>query len=228
MTLPLPDTSSLTLGPLLLLVATLASAQGDPTNPLEPLLGAIEELESEHDAKCYSSASRFEDFVSGTPLSPDARLTNVSLQKRLIARVWSRASQRAQQEGESKIGRDQIDPELAAVLQREDDERGVLHLSFPGGHSVSLKTIRASQYRSVAYSLRAILSVQQDAMFAKGEPPLELDSESLEVLRETLDSVTLAALRLADRDARLRNQRQLSSKSVEESWLRLLPELAQR
>ncbi len=38
-----------------------------------PILSAIETLESGSDAKCYSSASRFEDFLYGTPLGDDAR-----------------------------------------------------------------------------------------------------------------------------------------------------------
>ena len=51
---------------------------------LDPLLSAIEELESDHDAKCHSSANRFEDFLFGTPLSETARNANVELQVQLV------------------------------------------------------------------------------------------------------------------------------------------------
>ena len=45
---------------------SLASA--DFGMSVDPLLTAIEQLESDHDAKCHSSANRFEDFLFGTPL----------------------------------------------------------------------------------------------------------------------------------------------------------------
>ena len=38
---------------------------------LDPLLSAIEQLESDHDVKCQSSANRFEDLLFGTPLSDE-------------------------------------------------------------------------------------------------------------------------------------------------------------
>ena len=211
-----------------LLLASLSEIRAQDlsaASPLDPLLGAIEELESQHDAKCYSSASRFEDFVSGTPLSEFARRENVSLQKRVARRLWSRASQRAELAGASLVQVGELEAELATVLAREEDGRGGIHLSFPGGQSVSLAQIRASQYRSVAYSLRAILAVSQDAMLEEGEPLRGLSPESLDALSKALDAVTLAALQLADRDARLRSKAQISADSLRSAWLKLLPEL---
>jgi hypothetical protein len=49
----------------------------------EPVLSAIELLESGSDAKCHSSASRFGDFLYGTPLTDEARREQFELQKRL-------------------------------------------------------------------------------------------------------------------------------------------------
>ena len=53
-----------------------------------PILSAIETLESGSDVKCYSSASRFEDFLYGTPLGDDARHAEGEQQKRLVEQVW--------------------------------------------------------------------------------------------------------------------------------------------
>jgi hypothetical protein len=58
-------------------------AADDPVDrPSESILSAIETLESESDAKCNSSANRFEDFIYGTPLADEGRWANVDLQKR--------------------------------------------------------------------------------------------------------------------------------------------------
>ncbi len=72
--------------------------QSDP--PPESILSAIETLESESDAKCHSSASRFEDFIYGTPLADEGRSTNVDLQKRWVRRIWAAASRAAARAGD--------------------------------------------------------------------------------------------------------------------------------
>ncbi|HXV37277.1 MAG TPA: hypothetical protein VEC18_09010, partial [Myxococcota bacterium] len=59
---------------------------------IDPLLTAIEDLESSRDAKCHSSANRFEDFLFGTPLSEAARSAGVALQVELVRGIWARAS----------------------------------------------------------------------------------------------------------------------------------------
>jgi hypothetical protein len=62
-----------------------------------PLLSAIEKLESSSDAKCHSTASRFEDFLFGTPLLDEARLEKVDLEKELVRRLWADSSEAATQ-----------------------------------------------------------------------------------------------------------------------------------
>ena len=88
------------------------AASGTPSQSLtsadvgmsvDPLLSAIEQLESDHDAKCHSSANRFEDFLFGTPLSEAARSANVELQVQWVRSIWVRASTAALQAGESTI-----------------------------------------------------------------------------------------------------------------------------
>ena len=60
-----------------------------------PILEAMVELESVSDAKCNSTASRFEDFLFGTPLSAAARDRKIRLQKQWILDLWNRASRTA-------------------------------------------------------------------------------------------------------------------------------------
>ncbi len=78
-------------------------ANADFGMSLDPLLSAIEELESDHDARCHSSANRFEDFLFGTPLSEAARSASVELQVQLVRGLWARASTIALRAGESAI-----------------------------------------------------------------------------------------------------------------------------
>ena len=65
-------------------VSSQPLASADFGMSVDPLLSAIEQLESRHDAKCHSSANRFEDLLFGTPLSEAARSANVELQVRWV------------------------------------------------------------------------------------------------------------------------------------------------
>ena len=77
--------------PLVALVLLAGTAGISPAGADNTVLSAIEALESQHDARCHSTASRFEDFLFGTPLSAEARHAHTTLQKRLAARLWSTA-----------------------------------------------------------------------------------------------------------------------------------------
>ena len=188
------------------------------------ILSAIEELESARDAKCNSSANRFEDFLFGTPLSEAARAAHVELQKQLVGRIWSDASARSP-EGRRELGAAEIGAELErhVAATRSDGE---LRAEFPGGVAVRIPGLRADQYASIAYSLRAILGVQQDSVVLGGPPLLELSPEAIERLRGGADVFALAALELADRSARDRSEPVLDAPALRAAWARLLPEAA--
>lgn len=193
-----------------------------------PILSAIERLESQRDAKCHSTASRFEDFLYGTPLSEAARFANADLQGRLALRLWSRGSRVAAGSGDATVGASHLQggvDELFASVEQGGD--GQVRVAFPGGHAVEIPARRLDQYGSIAYSLRAILSVQQDLLFAAGEKPLPLAPDGVETLRETLDLATLSALELADRGARERSEFDVTESGVREAWQRLFPGLAE-
>lgn len=200
-----------------------AVAEDAPDAASTSILSAIEELESEHDAKCHSTASRFQDFLFGTPLSPEARLANAELKKRVALQLWSKASRTAAAAAESQVGRERVDREaveIAAVTQGED---GRVRIEFDGERLVEIERRRLEQYASIAYSLRAILSGQQDVLETGGDWLLPLSSEGIEALAEALDLVSLAALQLADREARDRSEFEIKEANLRAAWERLVP-----
>jgi hypothetical protein len=189
----------------------------------DPVLDAIERLESDHDAKCHSSASRFEDFLYGTPLSTEARHANVLMQKQLARRLWAGASATASREGAALVEPHHLQPEQDAIVRVEVGSDGSLRAGFPGTPALLVPGVRAKQYASIAYSLRAILAVQQDFMVSGGDPLLPLAPESIDALRGTLDVVTLSALVLADRDARERSEFEIAEPGLRAAWDALVP-----
>ncbi|MBW2692346.1 MAG: VCBS repeat-containing protein, partial [Deltaproteobacteria bacterium] len=194
---------------------------------VDPLLSAIEQLESDHDAKCHSSANRFEDFLFGTPLSDAARSASVELQVHLVRDLWARASTVALREGASAIQPRHLSPEIEKIVSIDRSVDGEWQITFPGAPPVVVPEIRATQYASIAYSLRAILAVQQDFMVLGGAPLVDLESESIDELREALDIVALSALVLADRAAREQSEYEISEPGLREAWARLLPGLGE-
>ncbi len=191
----------------------------------EPVLSAIELLESSSDAKCHSSASRFEDFLYGTPLTDEARRAQFELQKRLVRRIWGRASRAAEQAGEETVGPHLLQPQIDELLSRERGSDGQIRVAFPGVAPLTIPALRADQYASIAYSLRAILAAQQDFLISGGDFLLTLAPEGVDLLRESIDAVTLSALMLADQDAREANELQITVSGVHGAWQRLVPDL---
>jgi hypothetical protein len=193
----------------------------DPT----PVLTAIESLESQSDAKCHSSASRFEDFLHGTPLSDEARQTKADAQKALVVRVWSAASRAAHHAGESSVSAQRIADRAKPLMHQHVTDDGSLHVHLPSGDELEISQRRAEQYGSIAYSLRAILAAQQDYLVFGGEPLMTLAPGAIEELQATVDVATLCALALADRDAREKNQVQIGEAAMEAAWARVAPGL---
>ena len=104
-------------------VGTSVRGEAPPASSSDTILSAIERLESVHDAKCHSTASRFEDFLFGTPLSDAARIAHEEAKRRVALGLWSSASRRAREAGDSILERRHIDreaTELAVPTQQED------------------------------------------------------------------------------------------------------------
>jgi hypothetical protein len=190
----------------------------------DAILSAIENLESGNDAKCHSSASRFEDFLCGTPLSEAARRSQIQLQMRLVSRIWGDASRSAARAGKKSVGAERIRQHGDDLFRWESDADGQIHVTFPDAAPVTLSKLRAEQYGSIAYSLRAILAVQQESLLWRDDLYLTLEPEGVDRLREAIDTVTLSALMLADREARARSEFEISEATIRAVWQRLVPE----
>ena len=218
-------------GPIALILAATGGAadpepEGSPATRHDPVLRAIVELESTRDAKCHSSANRFEDFLFGTPLSQEAREASFALQKRLASRLWRRASLSAAASGAGEVSLEVLRPELerVAIVRREGEDRVI---QFPDREAIHVPERRALQYATIAYSLRALLAAEQDFAISGETPPLPLASESVSALRDTLDLAAIAALERADAIARERSEYEISEAQLREAWHVLVPEVTE-
>jgi len=175
------------------------------------IIEEIGELEGVRDPKCYATASRLEDFIYGTPLESEARFEKIALQKAYIRDVWTKASK-----GDPKeIGVDTLRPILQSAVPYTQMPAGDWMIR---GMVVTARDKR--QYGSVAYALRAILAVQQDA-FVDGTKLAPLSADAVELFKEAIDLVTLATLQDADKDARKLNRDRIDAAVLRAAWLRM-------
>ncbi len=193
-----------------------------PFSETGPVLEALRALESRRDAKCHSTACRFENYVFGTPLTDEGRDERAGLQKEFVRRVWQRASRAAAEAGETSVGPERLAPAIAELVRIEETEQA-LRVTFPGREPIELSRVRAAQYGSISYALRAILAVQQDFLLSGGEQLLKLAPAGIEALQRALDAVSLCALGLADREARDRNEAELGGERLRAAWRALVP-----
>ncbi|HVR43553.1 MAG TPA: CRTAC1 family protein [Thermoanaerobaculia bacterium] len=202
------------------LVSPLAARQ--PSDSVPVIIDEIGKLESVRDPKCYATASRLEDFIYGTPLDTEARFAKIELQKELIASVWGRASAAARAAGESRVSSERLVPPLRAAVPWGPAADGdwAVH---PGGERQTIITARDKrQYGTIAYALRAILAVQQDAMLDPSARLDPLETGAVELLKEAIDLATLAALQHADRSARERGLHEITPELLRAGWSRVV------
>jgi hypothetical protein len=174
------------------------------------IIQEIGELESVRDPKCYATASRLEDFIYGTPLEAEARFEKIALQKAFIRSLWQQASAGAN--GQAEITVDVLRPVLQAAVPYT--------LNADGSFRVGDTTITARdrrQYGSIAYALRAILGVQQDALMSDARL-VPLSADAVELFKESIDLTTLAALQHADREARKLNRERIDAALIRNAW----------
>ncbi len=221
------------LGFLAALPATGQSANSSSTPPVSSaptasfsdapanVIGVIQDFESEQDAKCQATATRLENFVAGTPLDDGARLAKIDLQKKLLTEVWGGASRAA---GDTSV----LEPDalasfVSSALRYQSDGLGGWVVTLSNGESLALDATEFRQYASVAYALRAILGLQQESFL---DPSLQLkpaNDDGIEKLKELIDVHTLAALELADREARRASRPTVDAERLTQAWQRLRP-----
>ncbi|MAE62100.1 MAG: hypothetical protein CMJ49_12170 [Planctomycetaceae bacterium] len=191
----------------------------DPT----AILVELYKLESSRDPKCHSTASRFEGFICGTSLSVDARERRFDLQKELIRKLWIGASRRAATARQPFVSDVHVQPLVDRVLTQSAAESGEKLIKFQTGLEVAISPVREEQYASIAYALRAQLSVQQDFFMSGGDVPLTLEEGGVNALRQAVDAVTLSVLLTADQQARIDNQPQITAETLEKAWRLAVP-----
>ncbi len=160
--------------PALLLLVSLSAFSLPAQVPT--ILEEIGELEGVRDPKCYATASRLEDFIYGTPLEAATRYDKIELQKQFIRAAWVKASQAAAKE---QIDAETLRPVLQALAPYAQTPDG----SWIVGGDTVVTARDKRQYGSVAYALRAILAVQQDALL-DGSALKPMTNEAVELFKE--------------------------------------------
>jgi len=177
------------------------------------IIGEIGELESVRDPKCYATASRLEDFIYGTPLDEAARFEKIALQKAAIRSLWDKASAAAAASEKTEVDVDALRTVLQAAVPTSQAADGSWLVR---GTPITARDKR--QYGTIAYALRALLAVQQDALLAGPPGPAPLTAEAVELFKEWIDLTTLAALQHADRESRKLNRDKIGGDLLRTAW----------
>lgn len=194
---------------LLVIVACAQLSYSADSTMLEPshdsfsaLLGSMSKLEDKHDPKCYATAARLEDFVYGTPLEDNARFFKNAKQKTLIRKIWQQASVSAHKQGKKEIASAELFPYLKKELKATRPASGPWQITIDQPpFALSIESDVQRQYSSIAYSLRALLAVQQDSLL-EDELYLPLTEDAIDKFKLFVDLYTLGALQIADKIAR--------------------------
>lgn len=202
-----------------LLAAALLSAPGLPPSPTDSVIAELLKLEQQREPKCYATASRLEDFMFGTPLSKEARFAKNLLQKRWVEWIWRQAAERAAAAQRELIAAEDIEAVIATLMTLGMTEQGHHRVDFKG-REVTVHATDKRQYGSVAYSLRAVLAVQQELLLEDTDIAL-LSEPAVARLADALDYLTLAALKLTDERMRIENSREVERAPLVETWLAL-------
>ncbi|HWW62083.1 MAG TPA: hypothetical protein VN181_12005, partial [Thermoanaerobaculia bacterium] len=200
--------------PAILLSLAALAVSDEPRTSTPVIIDEIGKLESVRDPKCYATASRLEDFMYGTPLEPEARFEKIALQKKFIRAAWDEASSAAR-----AAGRSQVDPDsLQSVLQRMAPYAAKADGDWIVQPDTLITARDKRQYGSIAYALRAILAVQQDALLDANANLLPLNNDAVQLMKEAVDLVSLATLQHADREARKVSRETLNAALVRSAW----------
>jgi hypothetical protein len=201
-----------------------AACAAEPLPPqARPVFDAIGTLESRSDPKCHATASRLEDFIYGTPLTSEARMEKNRMLQGLVRAVWAKAAAGHSEDG-GRLDSEAIAAAFGEVMKAEQAADGSWRLGFADGVERSVTARDFRHYGSVAYSLRAILAVNQaDLLGADAKLP-PLDDEAVAAFKQRLDLAVLGVLGEADRVARENDRHELAADDLTKAWRKLLPE----
>lgn len=190
------------------------------------IIGAIGKLESDRDPKCHATATRLENFMYGTKLTAEARFLKVKLQKQLLLQLWKNASDavNTDRKGKQTPLANYFQAEMAKILKYSRETNGdiVIKTADKDRESITLSKRDIDHYSSVAYALRAILALQQEAMLQSDINLVAPDQTGISSLKGFLDIFTLAVLQEADREARRLNQYEINPEIFQQAWEQVL------
>lgn len=190
-------------------------------NPQLCIIDNIYLLESQKDPKCHATASRLESFMYGTPLTDGAREMRIELQKKLVLFIWDKAT---------KIARTlEVDTINKAILETVFQQLGEFGRNSNGQwyiqnnqEKILIEANDLRQYSSVAYALRAMLSVEQDFRNNPSWNLLPMDDQVINGIKLYIDIATLAALKLSDKQARIQNEYTVDDVKLQKAWNEVL------
>ena len=183
------------------------------------IIQSIQALESRNDPKCYATASRLEDFMFGTPLSFEARAGKNLLQRNLVADVWLLASSSAKDRGDKSVTPDDIEKAVETIMVISVNGGGHFEVAFDEDQIIVINSTDKRQYSSIAYSLRALLTVQQEALInGDSSGLLPLNPEAITALKDISDLYTLSVLKVADAIARSGGESEIAAETLIRVW----------
>jgi len=201
---------------LTFLIPNVSSSQDTNASKL-CIIDNIQRLESAKDPKCHATASRLEDFMYGTPLGEDARIRKTELQKKLILYIWNKATQVAEEQAADTINTDILKKVIDDICLFGRLNSGEWFVGT-GTNQVFIRPNDLRQYSTVAYALRAMLSVEQDFLFNPQWKLTPMDDAAVEATKLFIDLITLAVLQKSDTRARQQNRTTVSPELFQSEW----------
>ena len=208
---------------IILLLLIPASMSGQIVPDSKNIIEEIGSLENVRDPKCHATASRLEDFMYGTALDAEARNARIEFQQRFIRHIWQEYSRGMK----GKAGQNpQLFKQIESQLLTYKKETDHFKLFFANEKILEIDQEDLRQYGSVAYSLRAILAVQQSFLFEE-EDLLPLTKEGITYFKNSIDLAVLSVLKIADQHAREENAYRISKLHIDQAIDFLFPSLSE-
>ena len=188
-------------------------------NSLPGLLENLSSLETEKDPKCHATATRLEYLIYGTELEDKARYLKNQYQKLIAKQLWLLGQQRA------ATGDSLTEHHIAQVefdnLKSELDALSGDHIVHLSDETLIVSARDLEHYGSVAYSLRALLAVQQEQLLSTDSNLALLEDSAISAIKSRTDLLSLALLQLADQHARNAGARRIAVKHLDKAWAQL-------
>ena len=190
-----------------------SQAQDETSGSYEVIIGTIENLESSKDPKCHATANRLENFMFGTPLTDEARDFRIDLQKKLVRHIWTQATSISETDEITINAINRISNDLIKFQIRNEE----WYLGLEDGTTISINKRDYDHYSSIAYSLRAILAIQQEDLFGKRQL-LHMNQQAVNHLKFIIDVISIGILKSADFEARQNNSYEISVSDLRVAW----------